>query len=305
VSADDAVADEVVRLWPDGAPTPIEEPLDEAAYDAGPGLAVGSKVLRNISDPTLSVFAPPEGTGNGVGVVVAPGGGWMVLMWEHEGVDVARWLTANGYTAFVLKYRVEPSRVDQATFESIMAMADDLIAAPRSTSERPRAMSDVVSHEGYVRARAGALEDGRRAIEIARELAPRYSVRPDAIGMMGFSAGAFLTVDVALDPLSDPLAFIAPIYGGETLGARVPIDAPPMFAAVAHDDILRRIVEGVYLDWSAADRTAELHLFARGQHGFGVVRQGAPSDHWTDLFLAWLEDLGIIASEPAANGAVP
>ena len=64
-----------------------------------------------------------------------------------------------------------------------------------------------------------------------------------------------------------------------------------MFAAVAYDDILRRVVEGVYLDWSRADRPAELHLFARGRHGFGVVHQGAPSDRWTDLFLAWLEDL--------------
>ena len=116
-------------------------------------------------------------------------------------------------------------------------------------------------------------------------------MRPDAIGMMGFSAGAFLTVDVALDPRADPLAFIAPIYGGETQGASVPIDAPPMVAAVAYDDIVRRVVEGVYLDWSSADRPAELHLFARGQHGFGVVQQGAPSDRWTDLFLAWLEDL--------------
>ena len=108
--------------------------------------------------------------------------------------------------------------------------------------------------------------------------------------MIGFSAGAFLTVDVALDPRAEPLAFIAPIYGGETLGAEVPGDAPPLFTAVAQDDILRRIVEGLCLDWSAADRSTELHLFARGGHGFGMVRQGAPSDAWPDLFLAWLAD---------------
>ncbi len=292
VSGEPTDAAEVVHLWPDGLPTPIEDPPDEVEYDAPAGLAAGSRVLRNICDPTLSVYAPSEGLGNGVGVVVAPGGGWRVVMWEHEGVDVARWLTANGYTAFVLKYRVQPSRIDQAKFETLMAISDDVIASPRPTSDRPTAMSDLVSHEGYLQARADALEDGRRAVEIARELAPRYSVHADAIGMIGFSAGAFLTVDLALDPRADPLAFIAPIYGGETAGASVPVDAPPMFTAVAHDDILRRIVEGVYLDWSAADRPAELHLFARGQHGFGVVRQGSPSDRWTDLFLAWLEDSG-------------
>ena len=107
----------------------------------------------------------------------------------------------------------------------------------------------------------------------------------------GFSAGAFLAVDVALDPRAEPLAFIAPIYGGETLGATVPTDAPSLFTAVAQDDILYKIVELLHVDWTSADRSSELHVFARGQHGFGMVRQGMPSDHWTELFLRWLEDL--------------
>jgi acetyl esterase/lipase len=87
------------------------------------------------------------------------------------------------------------------------------------------------------------------------------------------------------------LAFIAPIYGGETCGAPVPADAPPLFTAVAQDDLLVRIVEGLHADWSAADRPSELHEFRRGGHGFGMVRQGLPSDAWNDLFLAWLSDL--------------
>ena len=114
---------------------------------------------------------------------------------------------------------------------------------------------------------------------------------PDAIGMIGFSAGAFLAVDVALDPRATQLAFIAPIYGGETRGARVPADAPPLFTAVAQDDILVKIIEGLHADWSAADRSSELHVFARGGHGFGMVRQGLPSDRWTDLFPSWLGDV--------------
>ena len=87
------------------------------------------------------------------------------------------------------------------------------------------------------------------------------------------------------------LAFIAPIYGGETRGAPVPADAPPLFTAVAQDDILVKIIEGLHEDWSAADRSSELHVFARGGHGFGTVKQGLPSDRWTDLFLTWLDDL--------------
>ncbi len=111
--------------------------------------------------------------------------------------------------------------------------------------------------------------------------------------MVGFSAGAFLAVDVALDPRDAPLAFVGAIYGGETLGTPVPPDAPPLFTVVAQDDILWKIVEGVHADWSDADRPSELHVFARGGHGFGMVRQGSPSDRWTDFFLAWLDDRGI------------
>ena len=107
--------------------------------------------------------------------------------------------------------------------------------------------------------------------------------------MLGFSAGAFLAVDVALDPRADPLAFVGAIYGGETRGATVPLDAPPLFTVVAGDDLLRKIVEGVHHDWSEAGRPSELHVFARGGHGFGMIRQGSPSDRWTDLFVDWLE----------------
>jgi hypothetical protein len=73
----------------------------------------------------------------------------------------------------------------------------------------------------------------------------------------------------------------------------VPADAPPLFTAAAQDDILIKIVEGVHAGWTAANRSSELHVFARGQHGFGMVKQGLPSDHWTDLFLAWLDDLSL------------
>src|SRR5204863_5404728 len=147
----------------------------------------------------------------------------------------------------------------------------------------------------YLQARQAAADDGRRAIRIAREHAARFGVRPDAIGMIGFSAGAFLAVDIALDPQDDPIAFIGAIYGGETRGALVPADAPPLFSAVAQDDILFKIVLGVYGDWCDADRPAELHAFSRASHGFGMVRQNMPSDHWTGLFLRCLADPGSVS----------
>lgn len=290
-----ADAVEIVRLWSDGPPpTVIDGVPPEVEYDAPAGVASGTTFLRNVSDPTLTVFTPAEGTANGVGVIVAPGGGWTLLAWEHEGLDVARWLTAAGCTAFLLKYRVQASDPDQAAFEARMAAVDTIHLDALPTAVRPTAIGDLIATDEHHAARSAAAEDGRRAIQLVRDdLGPRYGVRPGALGLLGFSAGAYLAVDVALEPQGPPLAFVAPIYGGETRGAEVPADAPPMFTVVAHDDLLRRMVEATYLAWSAADRPAELHVYRRGQHGFGMVRQGAPSDGWTDLFLAWLADLGL------------
>jgi acetyl esterase/lipase len=287
-----ADAAEVIRLWPDGPPTTIEGLSDEVAYLARSGLAIGTTFLRNISDPTLTVFTPRAERANGVGVVVVPGGGWTMSAWTHEGLDVARWLAGAGYHAFLLKYRVQASEPDQAAYDARMAVMEGALATRRSVAQLPRAIGDLIATDEYRQARAAAADDGRRAITIVRDDAARFGVRPDAVGMIGFSAGAFLAVDVALDPRDAPLAFVGAIYGGETLGAAVPADAPPLFSVVAQDDILWQIVEGVHADWSTADRPSELHVFDRGAHGFGMVRQGTPSDGWTDLFLAWLDDRG-------------
>jgi acetyl esterase/lipase len=293
VTAEPADAAEIIRLWPDGPPSRIDDVGAEVAYPAPPGLAVGTTFLRNISEPTLSVFTPRAGRANGAGVVVAPGGAWMINAWDHEGLDVARWLAGAGFTAFLLKYRVQASPREQATFDARMAAMDGALATRHPAADLPRAISDLIETERYQQARAAAADDGRRAITIARQQAARLRMRPDAIGMIGFSAGAFLAVDVALDPRDAPLAFLGAIYGGETRGAPVPADAPPLFSVVAQDDLLWKIVEGVHADWSAADRPAELHVFARGAHGFGMIRQGTPSDLWPELFLAWVGDLAL------------
>lgn len=280
---------EVIRLWPDGPPTTIEDVPPEVAYEVPDGIAAGTTFLRNISDPTLTVY-PPSAPANGVGVIVVPGGGWTINAWTHEGVDVVRWLAGLGYTAFLLKYRVQSSGADQAAFEARMAALNATLADGLSAGKLPRRIGDLIDSERYLEARAACADDGRGAIELVRSQADRFGVRAGSVGMIGFSAGAFLAVDVAVDPGAPPLAFIAAIYGGETQGAPVPPDAPPLFGAVARDDLLVRIVEGLHADWSAAGRSSELHVFGRGAHGFGMIRQGLPSDHWTDLFVAWLED---------------
>ena len=269
-------APEIIRLWPDGPPTRIDGVPDEVEYPVRAGVAVGTTFLRNISDPTLTMCAPAAASSNGVGVIVVPGGGWTINAWTHEGLDVARWLTALGYATFLLKYRVQASDADQATFEARMASVDAGLAVPRSSAEKPREIGQLISTPEYLEAREACADDGRRAIELVREHAERLGVRTDTVGMIGFSAGAFLAVDVALDPRAEQLAFIAPIYGGETRGAPVPADAPPMFAAVAQDDILVKIVEGLHADWSAADRSSELHVFREAGTASAWFGRGCP-----------------------------
>ena len=86
-------------------------------------------------------------------------------------------------------------------------------------------------------------------------------------------------------------------YGGETSGRPVPADAPPLFTCIAQDDrMLFKVVEGLYADWSNADRPAELHIFPRGGHGFGMVPQNKPIDRWLGLMEDWLADLGHLTS---------
>src|SRR5262245_41463256 len=265
----------MIRLWPDGPPTTLKGVGPEIAFRGPVGTAGDAAMLRNVSDPSLTVYRPTNGKPNGVGVIVCPGGGWRILAWEHEGIDVANWLAARGYTAFLLKYRVRGTPASQAEYDAQMAKMMGGIDQSRIGKNAYRAMHDIVPAELFREARAAAADDGHRALAIVRERAKEWDIDPAKIGMIGFSAGAFLVVDVALEPLGAPLAFVAPIYGGETNGRTVPADAPPLFTVMAQDDILLyRLAEGLYAEWTDAERSAEMHIYRRGDHGFGMVKQG-------------------------------
>ncbi len=286
------MTDDVIRLWPDGPPTTLEGVGPEVEYRAPVGVAADAAMLRNISDPTLTVFRPQKP--NGVGVIVCPGGGWRLLAWEHEGLDVAKWLTAQGYTVFLLKYRVRGTPASQAEYDAEMLQLATRIDMTRKGKRAPRTIGDIVPPETIRDARRAAADDGRRAVAIVRERAKQWDIDPAKVGMIGFSAGAFLVTDVAVEPEAAPLAFVAPIYGGETNGRPIPPDAPPLFTVMAQDDmLLYRLAENLYSDWTDAERSAEMHIYRRGNHGFGMVKQGAPSDRWINLFHDWLVDLGL------------
>jgi acetyl esterase/lipase len=136
------------------------------------------------------------------------------------------------------------------------------------------------------------------AVTYVRQHAAEWSVSPNRVGIIGFSAGGAVTAEVALhyQPEGRP-AFVAPIYGGLTKDAPVPGDAPPLFVAAATDDQLGLARQSVVLygKWASAHKSAELHLYAKGGHGFGMRKQNVPADHWIDNFADWLQWQGLIA----------
>jgi dienelactone hydrolase len=298
--ADDARIDtktgeEVIALWPNGAPRDLPPTGGEQVFRRAAGYPEGplTDMLRNVDEPTLAVYRPTGAKANDVGVIVAPGGGWSILAWEHEGVDMAKWLAARGYTAFLLKYRVTATTRDEKAFDEESLKTAQRVNQPYTGKTAPRSLMKMLNgiNPALSLGREIAADDGRRALSIMRERAGELGLK--RFGMIGFSAGAFLTVDVGMEPGGAPLDFIAPIYGGETEGRPIPADAPALFTCIAQDDrILYKVVEGLYRDWSDADRPAEAHFYRRGGHGFGMVKQGAPVDGWIDLFEAWLKDLG-------------
>jgi len=185
-------------------------------------------------------------------------------------------VAARGVTAFVLKYRLAHTGED-ATQEFGALFAD-----------RQK------FHETVGKVIPLAVADGLAAVTYVRQHASEWGVSPDRVGIIGFSAGGAVTAGVAFHYLPEGRpAFVAPIYaGGEAFkDAPVPADAPPMFIAAATDDQLGLAPGSValYEKWTAAHKSAELHLYAKGGHGFGMRKQNLPTDHWIDRFADWLE----------------
>ncbi len=230
--------------------------------------------ITDVSVPTLAVFQPAPDKRTGTGVLLIPGGGLERLALEHEGYEAAEWLTEHGITAFMLKYRVPP----------------------RDPKERWKV----------------GLQDAQRAMGLIRANAAKWGVDADAIGSIGFSAGAEINVMLAVyhaeprqyapvdaaDTLSTRPDFNIAIYGGgfadpranalrEDITTRLNQNTPPMFLAHTFDDqALSSIILMNAL--KRANVASELHIFGAGGHGFGVRDTGLPVGHWRELCLNWL-----------------
>lgn len=272
----------VLPLWPNGAPgqnttTGPEKDTSTATSD----LIAGKPLVRlgNVSVPTLTIFTPKD-KNTGAAIVVFPGGGYSILAIDLEGTEVCDWLTARGVTCALLKYRVP------------------------GTGPYPKSPE--------------ALEDAQRAMGLVRSHAAEWSIDPKKVGVLGFSAGGHLAAALsthyeqrlyhgvdAADQLSCRPDFAVVLYPGylapkETQFAftpDIPVTAqtPPTFLLQAEDDPVH--VENAvqyFMALKNAGVPAELHVYAKGGHGYGLRRTALPVTGWPDLVDVWMHTLGIV-----------
>jgi acetyl esterase/lipase len=273
-----ANAQQVIRLSSVAGPDSLKWTQQEKEYFSP---IWNTQVVTNVSQPTLTVYAPAAGTANGTAVVIAPGGGFHALSINSEGIDVARWLNARGVTAFVLKYRLVPTGEDGV--KEVMMKINN----PKKMDEDNAALVPL------------AIADGLAAVTYVRKHASEFGISPTRIGLMGFSAGGTVTSGVVFNYTAESRPdFIAPIYAyvGKLSESAVPKDAPPMFVAAATDDQLKLAPDSItlYNKWLAAAKPVEIHMYSKGGHGFGMRKQNLPSDQWIDRFGDWLQVQGLL-----------
>jgi acetyl esterase/lipase len=232
-------------------------------------------MAQDVVRPVLLYYPADRAKAVATAMIVAPGGGFRTLMMSYEGVEIAQRLNAMGVDAFVLKYRL-------------------LYTGPGAPTNAPAGERlKRITVIGAYKAQVGqdlvtmAADDGRQAVRLVRERASEFGVRPDRIGMIGFSAGGIVTHEALFGPAETRPNFAAIIYGaGEVKEA--PDPAPPIFLAVAADDTLsvNRTVD-LFTACRNAKGPAELHIFQMGAHGF--VNRGGGADHFMDRLEEWLD----------------
>jgi acetyl esterase/lipase len=279
----------VVKLWPGKAPEetgkigPEKTLLSPKLSRKQVEVTEPTRMVTNVTRPTLTVYRPPRGKDTGTAVLICPGGGYWNLYWQLEGEEVAAWLNGLGVTGIILKYRV-PRRPDEPE---------------REPARRP-------------------LQDAQRAVSLVRANAKKWGISPKRIGMAGFSAGGHLAVATAagfrkrtykpidaVDKVNCRPDFAVAVYPGylkakgkDALapGLRVGARTPPVFLAHGGADVISPPEHSVvlYLALKRAGVPAELHVYAGAAHDFGVRRSGRPCSTWTRSCADWLRGQGFL-----------
>lgn len=281
-----------IPLWPRGVPDMkgISQPPEAVAVSTAPdrfgGLPVTS--VKNVTIPTLTVY-PPKGPHSGAALVVFPGGGFQELAIDLEGTEACDWATSKGMTCIVSKYRVPNS--------------DDHYDGACDCHVTPKIRR--------------ALQDAQRTIRLVRSRARALGIDPHRIGVMGFSAGGYLVAETsnvfqpaytpvdAVDQISSRPDFAIAVYPGhiwrgqgwdEDPSLHVTRQTPPTFIVQAWDDEVDGIRQSLIYAHMLEDAgvPAEVHLFAKGGHAFGLRPTGHPVSQWPGLAEAWLRETGML-----------
>ena len=260
---------QTINIWPGVAPGSEHWTQQELKIENTP---LGT-VLMDVVTPTITAYLPEPEKATGTGVIVAPGGAFVALTWDLEGVPVARWLQQHGIAAFLLKYRLVEKR----------------------TEGIPQMDFDTAGRYG--------IADGIQALKVVRQHAAEWGISPDRVGVLGFSAGGMVASGTVLQADSSARPNFAAMIYGAPLGVSpaIPAKLPPLFLAWAQDDpqVLSFMVR-FHDALSKAGQKPEVHIYSAGGHGFGLRKQGTSSDHWIDDFYAWLAAQGLTAR--AARG---
>jgi acetyl esterase/lipase len=282
-----------IPLWPGVPPNTPPMPGPETTH-SDPNALIGGKPVTsvtNVSQPTMTVYAP-KGQNTGAAVVVVPGGGFQILAIDLEGTDVCDWLTAKGVTCVLLKYRVP--------------------------SEPYRWQCDCRPHNRALS--VPSLQDAQRALRLVRAHATEWHIDPHRIGVLGFSAGGYLVAEVSTnfkrrmyapvddaDKQSSRPDFALAIYPGHlatdqgTLNPNVPVsrETPPTFLLQAEDDYVDGVDQALvyYTALKNARVPTEMHLYAHGGHAFGLRPTAYPITHWPALAETWMRTIGMLPAD--------
>jgi len=288
----------VVDLWPGKTPGDVGIKGQETSRIHQSPLVGPTKLITNVTRPTITVYPPPREKNTGTAMLICPGGGYWDLYWELEGEEVAAWLNSVGMTGIILKYRC------------------------------PRRPGDVSGEPPL-----GPQLDAQRAVSLVRSRAAEWRINPKRIGMIGFSAGGHLALATATGfakRLYDPIDVVDKVscrpdfavlcYPGYLKakgkdeiapGLRIPADTPPILLAHASDD--NESYGGsnaehsafMYLALKRAGIPAELHIYATGDHDFGVRQNEKLPSSWTQLCVNWLRSQSLLVKPSSSKWSAP
>lgn len=247
----------------------------------------GNVLLYNVTEPSLTYF-PANADPNvhtSTALIIAPGGGFQVLDWENEGLQLAEYFSRRGIAVFVLKYRLLKTNSNNPFIE--------LGKIEHQAQTDKKAMNETFKNIIPL-----STADGLNAIEFIRKNKEKFGVDADKIGMIGFSAGGILTLSVAQTAEENNRPnFIAPIYAEySSVPGKVPSAETPVFVCAATDDTMGFAEESllIYNAYRKAGHPAELHIYEKGKHGFGGKIQNLTTDTWIERFSDWLRQRGYL-----------